>query len=99
MLIERPPEQSDHLEHEDDEAPEHERVHDPRRLLADQELLLAERVDDRRLDPLRDPVQVRRRTRAQEQPGPPGHDPREHQHPDGPEDREDDFAHAREATP
>ena len=59
-----PAEQSDHLEHEDDEAPEHERVHDPRRLLADQELLLAERVDRASSDRLRDPVHVRAAGRA-----------------------------------
>ena len=34
----------------DDEAPEDERVHDPGRLLADEELPLADAVDDHPLD-------------------------------------------------
>ena len=93
--VERPTEQRDHLEHQNDEAPEDQRVHDPRWLLADQELPLAEPVDDRPPDPLRDPVQTRRRTCGQQQPRPDGHDPRKHQQPDPPEDRKDDVTHAR----
>ena len=93
--VERPTEQRDHLEHQDDEAPEDQRVHDPRWLLADQELLLAKPKDDHPPDPLRDPIQTRGRTCGEQQPHPGGHDPRKHQQPDPPEDRKDDVTHAR----
>ena len=93
--VERPPEQRDHLQQQDDEAPEDHRVRDPRRLLADQELLLAEPVDEHALDPLRDPIQARRRTRGDEQPHPDGEDRRESQQSDPPDDRKDEVTHAR----
>ena len=51
-------------------APEDQRVHDPGRLLADQELLLAEPVDDHPPDALRDPVETGRGPRGQQQPRP-----------------------------
>ena len=91
--VERPTEQQDHLDHQDDEAPEDQRVHDSRRLLAAQELLLAEPVDDRAPEALRHPVEAGRRPRAQQEPRPAGDDPGEHEHPDRPHDRERDLAH------
>ena len=66
--VERPAEQQDHLDHQDDEAPEDQRVHDPGRLLAAQELPLADPVDDRAPEALRDPVEAGRRPRAQQEP-------------------------------
>ena len=53
-----------------------ERVHDPGRLLAGQELPLAEPVDDSASDPLGDPVKAPRRPRSQQQPCPDDDDPR-----------------------
>ena len=94
VRVERPAEQRDHLEHQDDEAPEDQRVHDSRRLLARQELLLPEPVDDQPPDPLGDPIEARRRPRGQQQPRPEGDDPGEHQQRDPEQDRKDDVAHA-----
>ena len=65
--VERPAEQRDDLEQQDEEAPEDDGVHDPRRLLAAQELALPEPVDDGPLEALGDPLEAVRRPRAQQQ--------------------------------
>ena len=91
--VERPAEQLDDLEHQDDEPPEDQRVHDPRRLVAAQELLLAEPVHDRSLEALRQAVEAGRRPRAEQQPRPQADDHGEHEHGDRPDDRKRDMAH------
>ena len=91
--VERSAEQRDDLEHQDDEAPEDERVHDPRGLLTRQELPLAEAVDDHPPEALGDPIEAGRRPGGQQEPGPAGDDRCEHEQADRPHDRKHDVAH------
>ena len=92
--VERPAEQRDHLDHQDDEAPEDQRVHDPRRLLAGEELPLAEAVDDHAPGTFRDPVETGCRPCGKQEPQPGGDDAGEDEQPDDPHDRKGDMAHA-----
>ena len=91
--VERPAEQRDHLEHQDDEAPEHERVHDPGRLLTGQELALAEAVDGHPPDPREDMVETGRGPSRKQHPRPRREDRNEHDHRERPQNREHDMAH------
>ena len=93
--VECPREQRDHLEHEHDEAPEDERVHDARRLLTDEELLLAKPVDDGLPDALRDAVEARRRSGGRQQAGARDDDRAEDEQPNPQEDRKNEVTHTR----
>jgi hypothetical protein len=93
IRVERPAVERDHLDHQDDEAPEDQRVHDPGGLLAGQELPLAEAVDRGAFEALGNPVEPRGRPRGQQEPRARGEDRGEYDQPDREHDRESDGTH------
>jgi len=88
-------EQGDHLEHEHDEAPEDERVHDPGRLLAAEELSLADSIDHHPLDARVEVIEARGRLSAEEEPESQRDQGGEHNQRQCPYDWEHDVAHGR----